>query len=165
MPRRETAPGAPVASHHRPNPATSTVALRSLISRPEGRFYPPGRPAVRVDPTVGERGRRGGRTAAQPGSPARSALHVVEYLRPRGERIGLLELQTLWPFPENLVREQCEQAKYVIVVEMNMGQIIHEVKRAVEQPQKVFLANRIDGVFITPMDIRNIMRLVQGKGV
>jgi 2-oxoglutarate ferredoxin oxidoreductase subunit alpha len=99
------------------------------------------------------------------GSPARSALHVVEYLRPRGERIGLLELQTLWPFPENLVREQCEQAKYVIVAEMNMGQILHEVKRVVEQPQKVFLANRIDGVFITPMDIRNIMRLVQGKGV
>ncbi len=99
------------------------------------------------------------------GSPARSALHVVEYLRPRGERIGLLELQTLWPFPEQLVREKCEQAKYVIVVEMNMGQILHEVKRASEQPQKVFLANRIDGVFITPMDIRNIMRLVQGKGV
>ena len=99
------------------------------------------------------------------GSPARSALHVVEYLRPRGERIGLLELQTLWPFPEHLVREQCEQAKYVIVVEMNMGQILHEVKRSVGQPQKVFLANRIDGVFITPMDIRNIMHLVQGKGV
>lgn len=99
------------------------------------------------------------------GSPARSALHVVEYLRPRGERIGLLELQTLWPFPEHIVREQCEQAKHVIVVEMNMGQILHEVKRAVGQPQKVFLANRIDGVFITPMDIRNIMRLVQGKGV
>ena len=99
------------------------------------------------------------------GSSARSALHVVEYLRPRGERIGLLELQTLWPFPEYLVREQCEQAKHIIVVEMNMGQILQEVKRAVGQPQKVFLANRIDGVFITPMDIRNIMRLVQGKGV
>jgi len=99
------------------------------------------------------------------GSPARSALHVVEYLRPRGERIGLLELQTLWPFPEHIIREKCEQAKDVIVVEMNMGQILQEVKRAVGQPQKVFLANRIDGVFITPMDIRNIMRLVQGKGV
>ncbi|MFH1886549.1 MAG: 2-oxoacid:acceptor oxidoreductase subunit alpha, partial [Pseudomonadota bacterium] len=33
------------------------------------------------------------------GSSARSALHVVENRRPRGERIGLLELQTLWPFP------------------------------------------------------------------
>jgi 2-oxoglutarate ferredoxin oxidoreductase subunit alpha len=99
------------------------------------------------------------------GSSARSALHVAEYLRSRGERIGLLELQTLWPFPAHLVREKCEHAKYVIVVEMNTGQILQEVRRAVDQPQKVFLANRIDGVFITPVDIRNIMRLVQGKGV
>ena len=99
------------------------------------------------------------------GSSARSALHVVEYLRPRGERLGLLELQTLWPFPHHLVREKCANAKYVIVAEMNMGQILQEVRIAVDEPDKVFLANRIDGVFITPMDIRNIMRLVQGKGV
>jgi 2-oxoglutarate ferredoxin oxidoreductase subunit alpha len=99
------------------------------------------------------------------GSSARSALHVVELLRPRGERIGLLELQTLWPFPDQLVRRICENAKHVIVVEMNMGQVLQEVRRVVDQPRKVFLANRIDGVFITPRDIRNIMRLVQGKGV
>ena len=99
------------------------------------------------------------------GSSARSALHVVEYLRPRGERLGLLELQTLWPFPHHLVREKCANAKYVIVAEMNMGQILQEVRIAVDEPDKVFLANRIDGVFRTPMDIRNIMRLVQGKGV
>ncbi len=99
------------------------------------------------------------------GSSARSALHVVEYLRPRGERIGLLELQTLWPFPRNLVRETCAKAKHMIVVEMNMGQILREVRVAVDNPEKVFLANRIDGVFITPMDIRNIMRLIQGRGV
>lgn len=99
------------------------------------------------------------------GSSARSALHVVEYLRPRGERLGLLELQTLWPFPHHLVREKCANAKYVIVAEMNMGQILQEVRIAVDEPEKVFLANRIDGVFITPMDIRNIMRLIQGKGV
>jgi 2-oxoglutarate ferredoxin oxidoreductase subunit alpha len=53
----------------------------------------------------------------------------------------------------------------MVVVEMNMGQILQEVRIAVDNPEKVFLANRIDGVFITPMDIRNIMRLIQGKGV
>jgi 2-oxoglutarate ferredoxin oxidoreductase subunit alpha len=99
------------------------------------------------------------------GSSARSALHVVELLRPRGEKIGLLELQTLWPFPDQLVRRTCEHAKHVIVVEMNMGQVLQEVRRVVDKPRKVFLANRIDGVFITPVDIRNILRLVQGKGV
>jgi 2-oxoglutarate/2-oxoacid ferredoxin oxidoreductase subunit alpha len=99
------------------------------------------------------------------GSSARSANHVVFSRRPRGEKLGHLELQTLWPFPYDIVREKCANAKYIVVVEMNMGQIMHEVRRAVDQPEKVFLANRIDGVFITPTDIRNILRLIQGKGV
>ena len=99
------------------------------------------------------------------GSAARSARHVVENRRMRGEKLGLLELQTLWPFPEDIVREKCANAKSVIVVELNMGQILREVKMAVDEPQKVFLANRIDSVFITPEDILNILRLIQGKGV
>jgi len=99
------------------------------------------------------------------GSAARSARHVVEKRRMRGEKLGLLELQTLWPFPEDLVREKCAPTKSVIVVELNMGQILKTVKLAVDDPQKVFLANRIDGVFITPEDILKILRLIQGKGV
>ncbi len=99
------------------------------------------------------------------GSAARSALHLVENRRNRGERLGLLELQTLWPFPYGLIRDKCANARYVVVVEMNMGQILREVKIAVDEPERVFLANRIDGVYITPTDIRNILRLIQGKGV
>ena len=99
------------------------------------------------------------------GSAARSARHVVEKRRMRGEKLGLLELQTLWPFPEDLVREKCAHTKSVIVVELNMGQVLKTVKLAVDDPQKVFLANRIDGVFITPEDILKILRLIQGKGV
>lgn len=99
------------------------------------------------------------------GSSARSALHLVENRRKRGERLGLLELQTLWPFPFSLVRQKCANAKYVIVVEMNMGQVLQLVRMAVSPPEKVYLANRIDGVFITPTDIRNILRLIQGRGM
>ncbi len=99
------------------------------------------------------------------GSAARSALHVVMNRRQRGERMGLLELQTLWPFPSALVREQTRNARYVVVVEMNMGQVLQSVKTAVERPDRVFLANRVDGVLINPTDIRNILRLIQGKGV
>jgi len=39
------------------------------------------------------------------------------------------------------------------------------VRTAVNDPERVFLANRTDGVLITPMDIRNILRLIQGRGV
>jgi 2-oxoglutarate ferredoxin oxidoreductase subunit alpha len=99
------------------------------------------------------------------GSAARSALHVVKNRRSRGERLGLLELQTLWPFPGEIVRERCAGSKAVIVVEHNMGQVMQSVKMAVDDPERVFLANRIDGTFITPTDIMNILRLIQGKGV
>ena len=99
------------------------------------------------------------------GSSARSARHIVEKRRSRGERLGLLELQTLWPFPYEIIREKCAAAQSVIVVEQNMGQVLQSVKLAVDEPDKVFLANRIDGVFIMPSDILNILRLIQGKGV
>jgi 2-oxoglutarate ferredoxin oxidoreductase subunit alpha len=99
------------------------------------------------------------------GCSARSALHVVENRRARGDRLGLLELQSLWPFPYSLVEEKCAGARHVVVVEMNMGQIVRSVKRAVRDPERVALANRIDGNFITPNDIKNILRLIQGKGV
>jgi 2-oxoglutarate/2-oxoacid ferredoxin oxidoreductase subunit alpha len=99
------------------------------------------------------------------GSSARSALHIVESLRNRGHKIGLLELQTLWPFPADVVREYCSGAAYTVVVEMNMGQVCQMVKQAVAHPERVFLANRIDGAFITPTDIKQILRLIKGKGV
>lgn len=99
------------------------------------------------------------------GASARSARHVVKSLRRKGKRIGLLELQTLWPFPADIVREKCDQAKYILVVEMNMGQMSRRIKMAVDDPERVFLANRIDGELINPTDIRKIIRLIQGKGV
>ena len=99
------------------------------------------------------------------GSSARSALHIMENRRSVGMKIGLLELQTLWPFPEELVRQKCRGARCIIVVEMNMGQIVREVKAAVDNPQRVFLANRVDGTMITPNDIKNVMRIIEGKGV
>jgi len=99
------------------------------------------------------------------GSAARSARHTVINRRARGEKLGLLELQSLWPFPEDLVREKCARAKHIVVVEMNMGQIARRVKMAVDTPDKVFLANRIDGSFISEPDIKQVLRIIRGKGV
>jgi 2-oxoglutarate ferredoxin oxidoreductase subunit alpha len=48
---------------------------------------------------------------------------------------------------------------------MNMGQIMAQVKAAVEKPHRVFLANRIDGHLITPADIKKLLRVIQGRGV
>jgi len=99
------------------------------------------------------------------GSSARSAIHLAKERRMRGEKIGVLELQSIWPFPVELVREKCADAKAVLVVEMNMGQVLAQVKAAVRKPGRVFLANRIDGHLIRPSDIKKLLRIVQGKGV
>jgi 2-oxoglutarate ferredoxin oxidoreductase subunit alpha len=99
------------------------------------------------------------------GSTARSARDLVEQRRRRGESFGLLELLTLWPFPNDLVRQKAAKARYVVVAEMNTGQICQSVRVAVDQPERVFLANRIDGEFISPDDIHRTVRLIRGKGV
>ncbi len=99
------------------------------------------------------------------GASARSALHVVSAARAKGQRLGLLELLTLWPFPAAVVREKCHRARTILVVEMNMGQVQSQVEKVVDRPEQVFLANRIDGELITPTDIRNILRVIRGKGV
>jgi 2-oxoglutarate ferredoxin oxidoreductase subunit alpha len=99
------------------------------------------------------------------GSSARSAQHLVEMRRERGAKLGLLELQSLWPFPRETVREKCEGRTHVLIVEMNMGQICQEVRKAVSSPEKVFLANRFDGVLISHEDILKVLNMIQGKGV
>jgi 2-oxoglutarate ferredoxin oxidoreductase subunit alpha len=99
------------------------------------------------------------------GSSARSAFHMVEERRKRGARLGLLELQSLWPFPKQIVRQKCEGRNQVLVVEMNMGQVCQEVRKAVSKPEKVFLANRFDGVLISPADITQVLNMILGKGV
>lgn len=99
------------------------------------------------------------------GSSARSAIHLAKNRRTRGMKIGVLELQTLWPFPTEMIREKCAGAKAVIVVEMNMGQVVIQVKNAVDNPNSVFLANKITGELISPDDIKSLLRMIQGKGV
>ncbi len=99
------------------------------------------------------------------GSSARSAIHYAKERRSKGEKIGVLELQSIWPFPAAIIREKCASARAVVVVEMNMGQVMAQVKSAVDNPEKVFLANRIDGKLIPPGDIKQILRVIQGRGV
>ena len=99
------------------------------------------------------------------GSSARSAIHLAKNRRKKGEKIGVLELQSIWPFPSAMVREKCSGAKAVLVVEMNMGQVLAQVKSSVDRPENVFLANRIDGKLITPTDIKQLLRVIQGRGV
>ncbi len=98
------------------------------------------------------------------GSSARSSRELVEGRRKKGDRIGLLELQTIWPFPLQMVREKTKHAKNIFVVEMNMGHVKEQVKRAAVNPDRVFLVNRMDGILVSPTDIAAVMRTIEGRG-
>jgi 2-oxoglutarate ferredoxin oxidoreductase subunit alpha len=87
------------------------------------------------------------------GCAARSAHRAVWEARQKGIPAGLLRLVSLWPFPEQIVKELAGRADTFIVAEMNLGQMIREVQRHVRQPVRgVFHAG---GALIPPEPIVN----------
>ena len=87
------------------------------------------------------------------GSVARSAYSAVKEAREKGIKVGLMRPITLWPFPYKKVSDLANKVKRIIVPEMNMGQIIAEVKKVSFGKVKVEGVNRIDGELITPSEI------------
>lgn len=87
------------------------------------------------------------------GSVARSARRAVKDARQQGIRIGLLKMNTLWPFMRTAVEKALQTSKTIIVPEMNMGQVSREVKRVNKGDVKVFTINKVDGTIITPDEI------------
>jgi len=73
------------------------------------------------------------------GSPARSAARAVAAARSEGIKAGLLKLVTIWPFPTKELEELSKQLRSVIVLEMNYGQLVREVERAVKPTPVSFL--------------------------
>lgn len=87
------------------------------------------------------------------GSSARSARRAVALARQQGIRVGLLRPLVIWPFPDREVLRMAEQVSHIIVPEMNLGQIAHEVEWASRFKAEVVPINRIDGEPIRPEDI------------
>ena len=63
------------------------------------------------------------------GFTARTSLYVIKRLRKEGMKVGMLRLKTLWPFPEEAVRDLGRRVEKVVVPEMNLGQVAGEVKK------------------------------------
>lgn len=87
------------------------------------------------------------------GCSARSSAQAVEQLREEGIKAGLLQLQTIWPFPEEIVRKYSQNKKALAVVELNNGQVLGEVVRSVGREMKIMGINKINGELITPGEI------------
>jgi len=77
----------------------------------------------------------------------------LEIAKNRGLKVGLLQLITIWPFAAKEVREICNRSKAVIVPEMNLGQIIGEVKKENSFGIPIVGVNKVNSEMITPYDI------------
>ncbi|HYA13024.1 MAG TPA: hypothetical protein VEF33_01670, partial [Syntrophales bacterium] len=81
---------------------------------------------------------------------ARAACH--ELLREKGVPVSLLVLKTLWPVPERVLWDAAAGIERVLVVEMNLGQYVHEIRRVLCD-KKVDFFGRMCGELITPAEI------------
>jgi 2-oxoglutarate ferredoxin oxidoreductase subunit alpha len=87
------------------------------------------------------------------GTVSRAALQATQIARKAGVKVGSIQLCTVWPFPENEIRELCARAKTVVVAELNMGQLINEVRRVLPADITVTPLQRYDGEILTPMQL------------
>lgn len=97
------------------------------------------------------------------GTAARSAKQAVIEARHHRMKVGLLQLYTVWPFPDGLIAELSRNVEGIVVAEMNMGQLIREVKKACPRKLPILGANRYDGVLITPDEIIHSLKAVHGN--
>ena len=87
------------------------------------------------------------------GSSARSSKNALLKARDAGIPVGMLRIKTLWPFPTDRIAKFAEQVSDIIVPELNLGQIAHEVEHAVAGKTKVHKVNKITGDPINPLEI------------
>jgi len=84
------------------------------------------------------------------GITARVALIAVEHARSAGIRVGTLRLITIWPFPEDRIREIAGQVRAFVVPEINYGQIALEVERCAGGRAKTILVPHMGGTVHNP---------------
>jgi 2-oxoglutarate ferredoxin oxidoreductase subunit alpha len=87
------------------------------------------------------------------GSSARICQKSVELARAQGIKLGLLRPITLWPFPTKVINEYADKVKAMLSIEMNTGQMVEDIKLAVNGKVKVEHYGRLGGVIFTPDEI------------
>lgn len=94
------------------------------------------------------------------GTAARVAQSAMKKLRRQGLAVGLLRPVTLWPFPSNRLQELSRQSKSFLVVEMNAGQMLHDVHAAVGADFPVHFLGRTGGAIPMPEEVEREAELI-----
>jgi 2-oxoglutarate ferredoxin oxidoreductase subunit alpha len=87
------------------------------------------------------------------GSSARICQKTVELAREEGIKLGLLRPITLWPFPSKVLNTYADKTKGMLSVELNAGQMVEDVRLAVNGKVKVEHFGRLGGIVFTPDEI------------
>lgn len=87
------------------------------------------------------------------GSVARIAKAAVQDAREKGLKVGLIRPVTLWPFPERMIEEIVARCKKLLVIEMSAGQMVEDVRLAVNGKSEVHFYGRMGGGIPTSDEI------------
>jgi len=96
------------------------------------------------------------------GTAARVARTAVERMRAEGLRAGLFRPITLWPFPSEPLREVAKGTRAVMAVEMSSGQMVEDVRLAIEGAVPVFHHGRMGGMVPSPDGVVDAVRRALG---
>lgn len=88
----------------------------------------------------------------------RSAMKMAEQ---QGLKVGMVRPITLWPFPEKEIYDTVQTAKAVLCVEMSAGQMLDDVKIAVNGTKKIYFYSRLGGIIPKPRDV--LAKLIEIK--
>lgn len=98
------------------------------------------------------------------GSSARVAQTAIDKAREQGIKVGMIRPITLWPYPNKAFETIKNTAKAFLTVEMNMGQMIEDVRLAVECKKPVHFVGRTGGEIPRPMEVLDKIIEIQ-KGI
>ena len=97
------------------------------------------------------------------GIASRVAKNAVNEARKQGVKVGMIRPITLWPFPTEVISNLADKVKHFISVELSMGQMIEDVKLAVNGKATVSLCNRTGGMIPSPEQVlEEILKVNKG---
>ena len=91
------------------------------------------------------------------GIAARIAKGAIKRIREQGMKVGLIRPISLWPFPNKVIRELTKKVRHFFVFEMNMGQMVEDVRLAIEGRGEVHFYGRPGGIVPTPLEISRVI--------
>ena len=97
------------------------------------------------------------------GTTSRIARSAMRRCREKGIKVGLLRPITLWPFPAAAIQKTLSTAKHYLCVEMSMGQMVDDVRLAVEGARPVHFYGRSGGMVPTVSELTEQIEALAGR--